>query len=50
MLQGFAYIPSSNEMIASIVCNKFRARLSEELVVSRGIVTDAIGLALAYLS
>ena len=33
-LQGFVYVPtSSNDMIVSLVCNKFRARVSEELVV-----------------
>ena len=33
--QGFVFIPESNqELVVSMVCNKFRARLSEELVVS----------------
>ena len=32
--QGFAYVPcKETEMISSLVCNKFRARLSEELLV-----------------
>lgn len=33
--QGYAYVPHScAEMVVSLVCNRFRARLSEELVVS----------------
>ncbi len=33
--QGYVYVPeTNNDMIVSLVCNKFRARVSEELVVS----------------
>ena len=28
------YVPENKDLIVSLVCNKFRARLSEELVVS----------------
>ena len=33
--QGYVYVPEGkDDMILSLVCNKFRARVSEELVVS----------------
>jgi hypothetical protein len=33
-VQGYVYIPTNSPSIVSLLCNKFRSRLSEELTVS----------------
>ena len=33
--QGYGYVPHKDDLLLSLVCNKFRTRVSEELVVCR---------------
>jgi len=41
--QGYIYVPETkDEMIVSLVCNKFRARLSEELVVCLFFISEFV--------
>ena len=34
IVQGYVYMPTNSPSIVSLLCNKFRSRLSEELTVS----------------